>query len=172
MAHTKANLICEDMCLVEGYSKEQTDEKLNNKADSSHTHTKSDISDFAHTHDDRYYTETESDAKYALKTDVQKALITQDVNVTVSSGSTSGSVQVAYPTGITRDNIIFVGCQFKASGTSIWNYSMGNLSGNSNKEVSISTTQDSTFLLTMSLKTAVESNTTFVVRVTMANVSS
>lgn len=32
-------------------------------AASSHTHTKSQITDFAHTHDDRYYTETEVDSK-------------------------------------------------------------------------------------------------------------
>lgn len=36
-------------------------EGLNGKANSSHTHTKSDITDFAHNHDDRYYTKTEAD---------------------------------------------------------------------------------------------------------------
>jgi hypothetical protein len=35
---------------------------LNGKANASHTHTKSEISDFAHNHDDRYYTETEIDS--------------------------------------------------------------------------------------------------------------
>ena len=34
---------------------------LDGKADTGHTHTKSNITDFAHTHDDRYYTETETD---------------------------------------------------------------------------------------------------------------
>lgn len=34
-------------------------------AAASHTHTKSQITDFAHNHDDRYYTESESDARYA-----------------------------------------------------------------------------------------------------------
>lgn len=36
-------------------------------AASSHTHTKSQITDFAHTHDDRYYTETEVDSKLSGK---------------------------------------------------------------------------------------------------------
>lgn len=35
-------------------------------APASHTHTKSEITDFAHNHDERYYTETESDAKFAV----------------------------------------------------------------------------------------------------------
>ena len=33
------------------------------KSDVGHTHTKSDITDFSHTHDDRYYTESEIDTK-------------------------------------------------------------------------------------------------------------
>lgn len=183
MAHENAYLVCENMCLVEGYSKEQTDKKLNDKSntghkhsksditDFSHTHTKSQITDFNHNHDDRYYTESESDARYVLKDNVQNPLITQDIYVTVSAGSTSGTAQVAYPTGITRDDIAFVGCQFKADGTSIWNYGMGNLSGSSNKDVSIITTQDSTFLLIMSLASAPEQDTMFVVRLTMTKVN-
>lgn len=35
---------------------------INSKADSGHTHVKSEITDFAHNHDDRYYTETEVNA--------------------------------------------------------------------------------------------------------------
>lgn len=34
-------------------------------AAASHTHTKSQITDFAHNHDDRYYTESEADARFA-----------------------------------------------------------------------------------------------------------
>ena len=34
-----------------------------------HKHTKADITDFAHTHDDRYYTETEIDTKLSGKSD-------------------------------------------------------------------------------------------------------
>ena len=50
-------------------------EYIKGKADSiyaklSHTHTKSQITDFAHTHDDRYFTETEVTNKLAGKSDV------------------------------------------------------------------------------------------------------
>ena len=48
---------------------------IKGKADSvyaklSHNHTKSQITDFAHTHDDRYYTESEVDTKLSGKADV------------------------------------------------------------------------------------------------------
>lgn len=42
---------------------------LAGKASSSHTHTKSQITDFSHTHDDRYFTESEMNTKLALKQD-------------------------------------------------------------------------------------------------------
>ena len=42
---------------------------ISGKADKSHTHTKSQITDFAHTHDDRYFTETEVTNKLAGKSD-------------------------------------------------------------------------------------------------------
>ena len=38
-------------------------EAISGKADKNHTHIKSQITDFDHTHDDRYYTESEVDAK-------------------------------------------------------------------------------------------------------------
>ena len=44
-------------------------EAISGKADKSHTHTKSQITDFAHTHDDRYFTETEVTNKLAGKSD-------------------------------------------------------------------------------------------------------
>ena len=44
-------------------------EAINGKADKIHTHTKSDITDFDHTHDDRYYTESEIDTKLSGKSD-------------------------------------------------------------------------------------------------------
>ena len=44
-------------------------EAINGKADKSHTHTKSQITDFDHTHDDRYYTESEVDTKLSGKSD-------------------------------------------------------------------------------------------------------
>ena len=39
------------------------------KSDTGHTHTKAQITDFAHTHDDRYFTETEVTSKLAGKSD-------------------------------------------------------------------------------------------------------
>ena len=44
-------------------------EAISGKADKSHTHTKSEITDFDHTHDDRYYTESEVDIKLSGKSD-------------------------------------------------------------------------------------------------------
>ena len=44
-------------------------EAANRKADKSHTHTKTEITDFDHTHDDRYYTESEIDTKLSGKSD-------------------------------------------------------------------------------------------------------
>ena len=40
---------------------------LSGKANSSHTHTKSEITDFSHNHDERYYTEDEIDSKLNSK---------------------------------------------------------------------------------------------------------
>ena len=51
--HTKLFGVCENKCLVPVYSKEETDELLEKKADSSHTHKAKDISGVAlsdHTH--------------------------------------------------------------------------------------------------------------------------
>ena len=44
-------------------------EAISGKADKNHTHTKSEITDFDHTHDDRYYTESEIDTKLSGKSD-------------------------------------------------------------------------------------------------------
>ena len=45
-------------------------EAISGKADKIHTHTKSEITDFDHTHDDRYYTESEIDTKLSGKSDI------------------------------------------------------------------------------------------------------
>ena len=45
-------------------------EAISGKADKIHTHTKSQITDFDHNHDDRYYTESEIDEKLSGKTDI------------------------------------------------------------------------------------------------------
>lgn len=44
-------------------------EAISGKADKNHTHTKSEITDFDHNHDDRYYTESEVDTKLSGKSD-------------------------------------------------------------------------------------------------------
>lgn len=44
-------------------------EAISGKADKNHTHIKSQITDFDHNHDDRYYTESEVDAKLSGKAD-------------------------------------------------------------------------------------------------------
>ncbi len=44
-------------------------DSLDEKSDTGHTHTRSEITDFSHTHDDRYYTESEIDTKLSGKSD-------------------------------------------------------------------------------------------------------
>ena len=44
-------------------------EAISGKADKNHTHIKSQITDFEHNHDDRYYTESEIDTKLSGKSD-------------------------------------------------------------------------------------------------------
>ena len=54
---------------ITGTLSNQTDlfNALSTKANSSHTHTKSEITDFSHNHDERYYTEDEIDSKLNSK---------------------------------------------------------------------------------------------------------
>ena len=54
---------------ITGTLSNQTDlfNALSSKANSSHTHTKSEITDFSHNHDERYYTEDEIDSKLNSK---------------------------------------------------------------------------------------------------------
>lgn len=62
------------------------------KANVSHTHTKSQITDFAHTHDDRYYTKNEVDAKKYIA-----SLGNKDAETGKTSPSVGGlSMQQAY----------------------------------------------------------------------------
>ena len=53
---------------------------INNKSDKGHKHTKSDITDFDHNHDDRYYTETEVDNLLKGKSDTGHKHEIGDVN--------------------------------------------------------------------------------------------
>lgn len=50
------------------------------KAPSVHTHTKSQISDFAHNHDERYYTESEIDSKLSGKSNVGHTHTTSEID--------------------------------------------------------------------------------------------
>ena len=63
------------------------EESVAGKADAEHTHTKSQITDFAHTHDDRYFTETEVTDKLAGKSDTGHKHSASDI--------TSGTLPVA-----------------------------------------------------------------------------
>lgn len=61
-----------------------------------HKHTKADITDFAHTHDDRYYTESEIDAKVnALNTAISGKSDTTHTHKYAGSASAGGSANSA-----------------------------------------------------------------------------
>lgn len=87
---------CENKGKHEVYTKEQTDNLLAGKAAS------------VHTHDDRYYTETEVNAKladYKLKGDI--ATFAGEITI---NGSTSSSITINYPSGFTKDNSVLLSC--------------------------------------------------------------
>lgn len=95
------------------YSNNEIDNLLNKKSQVGHTHNYVDItgkpSTFpptTHTHDERYFTETEINNKlstYKLKGDFYVV----NGNVTLSNGSGNTS-QVALPSGFTKDNCVVV----------------------------------------------------------------
>lgn len=68
-----------------------------------HKHTKTDITDFDHTHDDRYYTETESDAKFAVIGHTHTTALAADSgaeSITLAHGSkyklTTGGTSIVF----------------------------------------------------------------------------
>lgn len=63
---------------------------IDNKADIGHTHKVSEISDFAHEHDERYYTELETDAKL----DELKALIDENANAIDALGGANANIVI------------------------------------------------------------------------------
>ena len=97
-------------------------EAINGKADKSHTHTKSEITDFDHTHDNRYYTESEVDTKLAGKSDTghthTKAQITdfpktvkfadyKTGSLTFSSLTDQKKIELAnFGKDVTEDNVL------------------------------------------------------------------
>ena len=75
-------------------------EAISGKADKIHTHTKSEITDFDHTHDDRYYTESEIDTKLSGKSDTghthTKSEITDFPTSLPANGGTADSAKNMY----------------------------------------------------------------------------
>ena len=90
---------------IGAYTKTETDTLLENKANSNHTHTPASIGASAtgHTHDDRYYTESEVNSLISGKQDASSAINTsnigsQSVNYANSAGNadTLDNVHVSY----------------------------------------------------------------------------
>jgi len=77
---------------------------LAGKSNVGHTHTKSEITDFAHTHDDRYYTETESDSRFV---NVTGDTITGSLRV-------DGSVEIGGDLEVVGNSIGFIDTAFDA----------------------------------------------------------
>lgn len=75
-------------------------------AEKSHNHTKSQITDFTHTHDDRYFTESEINTKFGWTTVATTSLGggTQklDVNSTSRLANYYGNVSVAVTTNVVQ----------------------------------------------------------------------
>ena len=65
-----------------------------NYAASSHTHTKAQITDFAHTHDDRYYTETEIDTKLSGKANSSHTHGSADITA-LDASKLTGTIDIA-----------------------------------------------------------------------------
>ena len=83
-------------------------EAISGKADKIHTHTKSEITDFDHTHDDRYYTESEIDAKLSGKSDTghthTKSQITDFPTSLPANGGTADSANNGFNSSTTTDS--------------------------------------------------------------------
>ena len=67
--NSQANDTENDIAAMNAKIKANT-EAISGKADKNHTHIKSEITDFDHNHDDRYYTESEIDTKLSGKSDI------------------------------------------------------------------------------------------------------
>lgn len=59
-----------------------------------HTHTKAEITDFAHTHDDRYYTESEIDTKLSGKAASSHKHTAADI-ISVNASAITGTIAAA-----------------------------------------------------------------------------
>lgn len=95
----------EDGSRFDAYDQIEIDERLEGKSGTGHTHAYSAITGkpatfppSTHNHDDRYYTESESDARYKLKGDF--AVITLKATPADQTASTS------YPSGFNKTNCV------------------------------------------------------------------
>lgn len=86
---------CENKGKHEVYTKEQTDNLLAGKANS------------VHTHDDRYYTETE------MKTTLENYKLKGDFAVITGSLDKGNDTSISYPSGFTKDNCVVIAVQFQ-----------------------------------------------------------
>ena len=79
--------------------KEYVDTELAKKSNTGHTHTKSQITDFEHTHDDRYYTEAEVDAKLLGKADTSHTHTNSQISGLKSGATTKFTSGTSSPSG-------------------------------------------------------------------------
>lgn len=85
MAHEKVYVVCENMCMEEGMTKEQINSGLNAKSNTDHNH----------------------DSRYKQINDF--AVITGTIQMPEANAqTTTGSINVNYPTGFTKDNCIVI----------------------------------------------------------------
>ena len=94
LEHSTVYAICEDLCMEETMTKEQINKGLSGKSDTTHTH------------DDRYYTKAESDAKYIFKNHFAT------VSGAITYGDTPQVTTIDYPSGFTKNNSIVVSYDF------------------------------------------------------------
>ena len=97
---------CKNKCKHEVYTIQETNDLLGGKAPSSHTHTKSQITDWNHNHDDRYY--TESEVNNLLKTQsttfsVTNSGITFTFNIKKNINVVNVRITMTIPANITSD---------------------------------------------------------------------
>lgn len=85
MAHNKVYAVCENYCMEETMTKEQIEEELEGKSDTNHNH------------DDRYFTKTEVNGKFAVITETAQ----------FGSGTTK-ILNIAFPSGFNKDNCVVI----------------------------------------------------------------
>lgn len=100
---SNANDQAKDIAAMNAKIKANT-KAISGKADKNHTHIKSEITDFDHNHDDRYYTESEIDTKLSGKADKihthTKSQITDFPTSLPANGGTADYANV--PTGFEK----------------------------------------------------------------------